>query len=219
MAHKFLVNNQLKYAVLGIFGQTAVEMLDQLNDQEQELDEDTADEIASNGTEMFRLFETVPECNAYAQGIIDMMGNNDYAFLTGEQHKALFQQLTSAEYLGVVESEKKEAEEGMYDPAREEQQDQEPDAREVGMIAAVITHNLFNELRNHYNEGYMHALDAISCLATMFEKKYSEVTEWAEFLDRDEQAKKWGTSDWEEFVITWAWANKDNCFTNNQNSK
>lgn len=78
---------------------------------------------------------------------------------------------------------------------------------EVGLIAAVVTNNLFDEIYKQTSSS-LSAYDAIAKLSVDFEKKFRHVTDWNKFLNNNFQF----ATDWEVFVIEYARLNIQNFY-------
>lgn len=69
------------------------------------------------------------------------------------------------------------------------------ETREVGMISAIITQNMFESIRTDLSMSCMDTYDFIAQAAMEFYKEFQGVTDWAAFCDSHQ------ISDWEEFIL------------------
>lgn len=68
---------------------------------------------------------------------------------------------------------------------------------EIGVIASIITSNLFDEVKQFKRIGTFATYEAISELAREFYIKFEKVQDW------EQKLKSTDVSDWEEFIVKW----------------
>lgn len=68
---------------------------------------------------------------------------------------------------------------------------------EIGVIASIITSNLFTEVKNFKRTGWFATYEAISELAKEFYIEFEDVEDWIEKSEQED------VSDWEEFIVKW----------------
>ena len=75
---------------------------------------------------------------------------------------------------------------------------------EVGATAAVIAHNMFDEVKDSVKEGMIDTYYTISRLSREFEEKHQHIGDWAKYADSI------GETDWEDCVLAWVKDEIDN---------
>jgi len=78
-------------------------------------------------------------------------------------------------------------------------------AKEVALVAIILTDNFMEDLYNKRTAGYMACLDAIHEFAVKFVTKNAHVEEWEEFCDTQTEFKN--IACWDDFVIAWGSVN------------
>jgi hypothetical protein len=81
-------------------------------------------------------------------------------------------------------------------------------AREVVMVAIILSDNYMKQLYEKSNMGYMNCIDTLHKWAVEYITKFAHVTEWDEFLDTD---RTFGhCSCWDDHCIAFGKAKLDN---------
>lgn len=79
------VNDQYYYVVHGVFG-----MGGRILDDEEPAKKLKKQIENAGGQELFKMFNTIPECAAYVQGCEDMAGWEEYRVTSTEEHKKVY---------------------------------------------------------------------------------------------------------------------------------